>query len=120
MRGEFYTERDIVDLVRSGVYELHVGDEDRITDLARDRAAKEGLQILGPYKIPEQAAREAAATRYLAAKPEDRHAQEPSRAPERQDLRARVRKAVIAKLGNSIDEALLDDVIERVFQKLGR
>lgn len=121
MKGEFYTERDIVDFVRSGKRELYLSDEDRMTDLARDRAAKDGLKIVGPYKVPEQAAREAAATRYLATKPEEAaHGQVRSQPGEREELRHRVRKAVLAKLGDSLDRALLDNIIDRVLNQLGR
>lgn len=121
MKGEFYTERDVVDLIRSGKRELYLGDEDRMTDLARDRAAKEGLQIVGPYQVPEQAAREAAATRYLATKPEAAgQSRGRTESVKRDELREKVRTAVIAKLGSSVDRALLDNVIDRVLHQLGR
>lgn len=119
MKGEFYTERDIVDLVRSGKRELFLTSDDRLTDLARDRAAKAGLKITGPYQVPEQAARDAAATRYLATKPEERQPGFEGASSDPAALRSKVRKAVLAKLGSSVDGPLLDDIIDRVFRRLG-
>lgn len=119
MQGEFYTERDIADLVRSGQRELHLSPQDRMTDLARERAAKEGLKITGAYRIPEQAAREAASTRYAEVKPEDHSGERSRPSPEREQLRSRIRRGVIAKLGSSVDNDMLDDVIDRVLTQLG-
>jgi hypothetical protein len=117
MRGEFYTERDIVDLVRQGTRQLKLHEGDRMTDLARERARKEGVQLLGAAEIPEQAAREAAAVRYAqdrgtGEKPADGRAADG-------EIHQRVRKAVIGHLGGSVDGAMLDRVIGRVLDQLG-
>ncbi|MGA9531135.1 MAG: hypothetical protein WBR18_00290 [Anaerolineales bacterium] len=117
MRGEFYTERDIVDLVRRGQRQLRLHEGDRMTDVARERAQKEGLQLVGEWKVPEQAAREAAAVRYAQVQ-----ASTPSRetnTSNRGGVHQRVRQAVIDRLGTSVDEALLDRVIARVLDQLG-
>lgn len=120
MRGEFYTERDIVDLVRSGARRLRLNEGDRMTDLARDRAAKEGLEIVGPYEIPEQAARRAASTRY-AAQGQGEAPLPRSQAPGGDsDIHQRVRKAVVSKLGDQVDTPLLDDIIRRVLRQVRR
>lgn len=117
MRGEFYTEHDIVDLVRSGARRIELKEGDRMTDLARERAAKEGLKIVGPYEIPEQAARQAASQRYAAQGQGE--APLPRSGTEGGGLHARVRKAVIAKLGDPVDTPLLDDIIRRVLRQVG-
>lgn len=117
MRGEFYTERDIVDLVRQGHRQLRLGANDRMTDLARERARKEGLALVGEWEVPEQAAREAAAVRYAQA--QGKPAAGSTSSAEKGDLHQRVRKAVISRLGTTVDEAMLDRVIGRVLDQLG-
>lgn len=119
MRGEFYTERDIVDLVRRGVRSLELREGDRITDLARERARKEGLKIIWPdeaaeappHRHPPVATRRGPAPRPAAAAP--------SGGGEAEALRQRVRASVLARLGPEVDPALVDEVIRRVLDRLG-
>lgn len=120
MQGEFYTERDIVDLVREGKRRLELKPDDRITDLARERAEKEGLAISGLYEIPEQAARRVASTRYAAQGQGEapKTGSGSDSASSHSDIHQRVRKAVIAKLGDDVDTPLLDDIIRRVLRQL--
>lgn len=118
MRGEIYTERDIVDLVRQGARRLELAEGDRLTDLARERARKEGLELVGATEIPEQAARRAAAARYAQAPAEKKRGRGSPEA--NSDLRSKVRTAVLAKLGSSVDPHLVDDIIGRVLRQLGR
>ncbi len=120
MPGEFYTERDIVDLVRGGARRLELKEGDRMTDLARDRAAKEGLEIVGPYEIPEQAARRAASTRYAAQGQGEAPLPSAESEGDPSEIHQRVRKAVISKLGDQVDTPLLDDIIRRVMRQVGR
>ena len=115
--GEFYTELDIIDLARAGQRELRLGPADRMTDLARERAQKEGIALLGAYEIPEQAARQAAAARYAPA-PEQTPAD--SQPPvEANATRRRVRRAVVDKLGGQVDPELLNRILDRVLDQLG-
>ncbi len=115
MRGEFYTERDIQDLLNSGVRELALKEEDRITDLGREQAAKGGMRIIypteggeaAPHRYPPVAAPRATASQGGAARAKEA------------DLRDRVRSSVIAKVGSEVDPDLIDDVISRVFRQLG-
>lgn len=118
MRGEFYTERDIVDLVRSGARQLEMKPGDRMTDLARDRANKEGLLIVGAYEPPFQAARLASAVRYSQ---EQAAPSLPANegAKDQGSIEARVSKAVKARLGGQVDTVLLDRVIRRVLEQVG-
>lgn len=124
MRGEFYTERDIVDLVRRGERQLRMREGDRMTDLARERARKDGVEILGPYEVPEQAAREASSTRYAVrgqgsappVKPDAAGGRTPVK---REQIREKVQRSVKARLGEGVDEALINRVIERVMDQVG-
>jgi hypothetical protein len=118
MRGEFYTERDIVDLVRSGARQLEMKPGDRMTDLARDRANKEGLLIVGPYEAPFQAARLASAVRYSQERGSPEAPAE-ERKMDGRSIQDRVSKAVKARLGDQVDSSLLDRVIQRVLEQVG-
>ncbi|MFP3853223.1 MAG: hypothetical protein ACLFWD_02895 [Anaerolineales bacterium] len=122
MRGEFYTERDIEDMIRKGQTSLQLGEQDRITDLARERAEKDGLQLLGPHESSSQVARQAASVRY-AQQPEPQTSKlKPPAKPVSQghgDLHQRIKGSVMAKLGDSVDPKLLDVVIRRVLDQLG-
>jgi hypothetical protein len=112
-RGQFYTEVDIIDMVRAGTRTLTLAEDDRITDVARERAIKEGFRIDRP---PTEAAK-----RPEYQVPGGRPAQKTAGSPEekRQGLEARVRASVIAKLGDSVDAQLIQDVIHRVLDQLG-
>lgn len=115
MRGEFYTERDIVDLARKGVRNLDLRDEDRITDVARERAIKEGMHIARPpseaAKRPEYQA-PALKSRMVASAPSPRQGQVT-------ELETKIRSTVMAKVEGAVDAALVDDVIRRVLEQLG-
>jgi hypothetical protein len=96
MPKTFYTERDIQDLAARGVTALDVNDEVVLTDLAREKALNLGLKLV----------RGAGATASPAR---------PGSAPTSKDeVVAKVKAAVIARLGNGVDPALLDAVITRV------
>ncbi len=91
MPRQHFTERDVIDLHAQGVAVLELGPEDRLTDLARERAAALGMTVVR---------REAEAGS--------------------SDLHQKVRRAVIARLGDSVDGELIDRVIRRVLHALGR
>ncbi len=125
MPKEFYTEKDIEDLVKRGVLSLNVDDNCVLTDLAYEKANRLGVRLVRsqadnppgapvrPYlsdKGTVRTAAQAAAAAAVAASP----------APASQsDLQARIRSAVIAKLGNQVDPALLDSIIQRVLKTTG-
>jgi hypothetical protein len=92
----FYTERDIQDLAARGITALDVDDNVVITDMGRDAALKLGIKL----------ARRSAAP--AAAKP----------APSKDEVVAKVKAAVIARLGNTADPALLEAVISRVIAQI--
>ncbi len=125
MPKEFYTEKDIEDLVKRGVMSLNVTDDIVLTELAYEKANRLGMKLVRsqadnppaapvrPYLSEKVAGRAAPAAAAFVA---------PSAAvaPSAQgDLRGRIRSAVIAKLGTQVDAALLDTIIERVLNSTG-
>lgn len=138
MAREFYTEKDIEDLVKRGILSLQVNDDVVLTELAYEKANRLGMQLLRatpdlppsapvrPYvnQKPGQAAphsngsaprlQPAAAAPVLALKPQT----DGGRA-DGPDLRQRIRSAVIARLGTQVDEKLLDAIITRVLNATG-
>lgn len=91
MARQYFTERDIVDLHAGGCHVLEISPDDRLTDLARERAAALGVSVVvraGGSAAP--------------------------------DLHGRVRDAVLARLGNSVDPDLIDRIIVRVLAAMGR
>ncbi len=85
----FYTERDIQDLAERGVTTLEVNDDVVVTDAGREMALKRNLRLV-----------RAQAT----------HAEDRSEA----QLLHQVKAAVLARLGNQVDAALLDAVVAKV------
>ncbi len=115
MRGEFYTDHDIQDLLKQGVRSLTLTEVDRITDLARERAAKGGMRIIWPEE-----GQEAAPHRYPPiAAPRAAPGRKIDRASNSNDLRRKVRSSVIAKVGADVDPELIEEIIGRVFKQLG-
>ncbi len=152
----FYTEIDIVEMVKRGVMSLEVNDDVVLTDLAYEKANRLGLKLVRdkpdnppaapvrPYitqKAPENLPKHAPVRPYLAQQKAD---EQPKYIPERPylmqqteegqpqaapvaptprpaegDLQQRIRSAVIAKMGNQVDPALLDTIIKRVLASTG-
>ncbi|MCB0155788.1 MAG: hypothetical protein KDF65_13400 [Anaerolineae bacterium] len=99
----FYTERDIVDLHAAGVTEIKIDSEVVLTDLAREKAEAFGLQ-LRPVEVTSGLPEAEAATPTLAAS----------------DLVAQVKARVIARLGTTAYNEVLDQVIPQVLAQLAR
>jgi hypothetical protein len=125
MAKEFYTERDIEDMVQRGVRSLLLTDEVVLTELAFERAKRLGLVLdrehvtppaapLRPYlseaKNPLPRSVDAAS---LCSKPFS------SSSGEVQSVKERVRNAVKAQFGEKIDENLLEVIIQRVLNSVG-
>ena len=131
MPKTFYTERDIEDLLKQGIQSLIVDDDVVLTDLAYDKARRLGLELLRQDDKPP-----AAPERPYIAKTQ----MVPSRSPQQggsktsappaalpaasgsrsgdDDMHTRVRDAVIARLGDSVDPKLLDTIIQRVLKSI--
>jgi hypothetical protein len=92
----FYTERDIEDLAAQGMTSLPLNDDIVLTDLAREKAERLGITLV---------------------KEEARHRDCPLAAPT-SALAARVKAAVLTRVGDSVPETLLDEIIARVLAQL--
>ena len=126
MPKKFYTEKDIEELVRSGVKSLEVCDDVVLTELAYEKAKRLGFQLITdradnppaapvrPYlseKNPVQAKPVTASTSSADSQPKPTQSNS--------DIETRIRSAVIAKLGNQVDAKLLDNIIHRVVKATG-
>ena len=121
MPKTFYTERDIEDLAQRGVISLVVDDDVVLTDLARDKAMRLGVEILReqPPCAPERPyiskITSPSATQPSIDKSAQQSAPPPSPSPG-DDIYQKVYDASLARLGNSVDPKLLETIIRRVLQ----
>ena len=126
MPKKFYTEKDIEELVRSGVKSLEVCDDVVLTELAYEKAKRLGFQLVTdradnppaapvrPYlseKNPVQSKPVVASVSSVESQPKPTQSNS--------DIETRIRSAVIAKLGNQVDAKLLDNIIHRVVKATG-
>ena len=107
MSKTFYTEHDIQDMAAQGATRLEVNDDVVLTDLAREQATKLGIELTRidsahSARHSERSEESPAATRH----------------PPVPDLHKRIRSAVIAKLGDQLEPAILDRIITRVLSRL--
>ena len=128
MPKEFYTERDIEDMVKRGILSLELNDQVVMTDLAYEKANKLGMRLVRekPDNPPAAPVRP-----YLAQQPSPTtvvaaQAISPIGSPmiaplqsDGDDLHQRIRSAVISRLGSQVDANLLDVIISRVLQNTG-
>ena len=126
MPKTFYTERDIEDLSKRGVISLVVDDDVVLTDLARDKAMRLGIELIREIDQPSSAPERPYITKLTS--PSASSSGPSTGVQPRQggtsstgsddDLHQRVREAVIARLGDSVDPSLLDTIIRRVLQNV--
>lgn len=115
MAKEFYTERDIEDMVKRGITSLQLTENVVLTELAYEKAQRLGMQLLKDKPVEPPAA---PVRPYLSQvrKPDP----VPAAAPAAEsDLSARIREAVNARLGAQVDPQLLDAIIWRVLKSTG-
>lgn len=115
----FYTERDIEDLYHSGVATLVVNDEVVVTDLAREKAHKLGVELLREHDQPSSAPIRPYLTKEVSPTAAPPLPQTPQPAPSRASLEDQVFQAVQAKLGSGVDSSLLRTIISRVLKSVG-
>ena len=123
MPKEFYTERDIEDMAARGQFTLTVRDDVVLTELAFEKAEILGVKLVQPHQTPPSAP----IRPYLseehkpAPKPVAASASAPSPVTPsgNEDLRQRIRSAVKAKLGDQVDDTLLEAIITRVLNNVG-
>ena len=115
MPKQFYTERDIEDLAARGQFTLTMGEDVVLTALAFEKAERLGVKLIQPHQVPP-----AAPIRPYLAEPEQTKIAAISQPNAMQDdeLRARIRQAVKAKLGDQIDDTLLETIITRVLNNI--
>ena len=117
MAKEFYTERDIEDMVQRGERSLVVNNDVVLTDLAYEKAKRLGVELLQPNDTPP-----AAPIRPYINKTAPK--QKPS-APQLQTsskidaIRVNVKSAVRARMGSQVSDELIDRIIDRVAIELG-
>ncbi|OQY28922.1 MAG: hypothetical protein B6243_11610 [Anaerolineaceae bacterium 4572_5.2] len=136
MPKTFYTERDIEDFARQGVRSLDVDEDVVLTDLARDKARRLGIELVRPHDKPPAAPErpyiatpspsasspspEPASKRIAPTQPSTAQASVPklTTSANGDDLYNRVRDAVVARLGDTVDAQLLETIIKRVLQNV--
>jgi len=110
MPKTFYTERDIEDLFKQGIQSLQVSDDVVLTELAYEKAQKLGFKLDWEHDNPP-----AAPVRpYISQQIQTPAHIDSSPAKKGDDLKKRVRDAVIARIGSQVDTVLLDAIIQRV------
>ena len=130
MPKTFYTERDIVDLVKQGVTSLIVDDDVVLTDLAYEKARKLGMELLRaddqppgapvrPYiaKLPSPSA-SGSGKATVSAPASAPVSAAGAGAKGEDDLYQRVYKASLAQLGDSVDPKLLGVIVERALKSI--
>lgn len=122
----FYTERDITDMHVRGVTEIEVDDNVVLTDLAREKAITLGVKM----KLVSQRSGQPNALPRLAVAPQMQlppavngptSQPAPAAAPAdagQPDVAAQVKSAVIARLGTTAHNDLLDQIIPQVLARL--
>ena len=126
----FYTERDIEDLAKRGVLSLVMDDDVVLTDLARDKAMRLGIELLREHDQPPSAPIRPYITKDTSptAAPPASHISTPKMSPRaaasptpvvKPSMEQRVQQAVKARLGNSVDAKLLETIIKRVMKNIG-
>ncbi|MGD8456185.1 MAG: hypothetical protein PVF83_07365 [Anaerolineales bacterium] len=120
MPKTFYTDRDIQDLFERGVTSLVVNDDIVVTDLGRERAMKLGFELVRERDQPQAAPVRPYITKEVSPSAAPAKPSQPQAAPNQDDLKTRVHQAVVARLGDSVDSKLLETIISRVLDSIGR
>ena len=130
MPKEFYTERDIEDMVKRGILSLEINDHVVLTDLAYEKANRLGMKLVWdkpenppaapvrPY-IAMQQTRPAPVYSTPASAPAAGTSIVPVPQTDGTELHQRIRNAVIARLGSQVDANLVDVIITRVLNSTG-
>jgi len=117
MPKKFYTERDIEDMAARGQYALTVSDDVVLTELAFEKAERLGVKLEQPHPLPPVAP----IRPYLSEEVIPSSKEQAAACPvveKDSDLHQRIRAAVKAKLGDQIDDNLLEAIISRVLNNV--
>ena len=104
----FYTERDIDDMKARGVTSLDVTDNIIVTDLGIERAMKHGIK-LNRIEHRSSPLQFSPSVNTYAAYPREQNSTSAD-----DELKEKIKAAVLARLNGQVDAALLDAVITRV------
>ncbi len=118
MPKTFFTERDIEDMFARGTHSISINDDVVLTELAYEKAKKLGMDLLQATDTPPAAPVRPYLSKSLAPNGGPVSSGLPA-SPRLEEIKVRVREAVKARLGSSIDPALIDKIIERVAVDLG-
>lgn len=119
----FYTERDIEDLAKQGVKSIAVNDDVVVTDAAREKARRVGVDLIveRPASASSAAGNSSQPSPVQMAAPLSTQTPATRPAPESiADLETRVYNSVKARLNGQVDDALLRTIVQRVIKSLGR
>jgi len=103
----FYTERDIDDMQARGLTSIDVTENVVMTDLALERAMRYEMKINRVENSPPPKATYSPSVNTHAAYQRES-------VPVNNELKQRIKSAVLAKLDGQVEGALLDAVIARV------
>ncbi|MEN6482891.1 MAG: hypothetical protein ABFD29_12070 [Anaerolineaceae bacterium] len=128
MPKEFYTEKDIEDLVHRGVMSLVLNDNVYLTELAYEKAGRLGMRLIQseeknpsapvrPYITKNMPQSKTTSVNCPTCPPVTGMPQ--LQAGGADELRTRIRSAVLNRLGSQVDPALLDRIIDRVLSNTG-
>jgi hypothetical protein len=115
----FYTERDIEDLYHNGVTTLVVNDDVVVTDLAREKARKLGVELLKEHDQPSSAPIRPYITKSVSPSAAPPMPESPVPEPTKIDVEDQVYQAVQAQVGDTVDSSLLKTIIQRVLKNVG-
>lgn len=116
MAKTFYTEHDIEDMAQRGERSLVVDEDTVLTDLAYESARKLGVELLQPHDTPPGAPIRPYINQSISTAPFQQTHTETLKV---ETIKQRVKNTVRTRLGNQIDDAVLERIIERVFNELG-
>jgi len=114
MTKTFYTDIDIEELARRGASSLVIDDDTVLTDLAHEKAYRLGIELISSHGNPP-----CAPVRPYISKITRPEAVSTLIGPKNiLDIHQRMHDAVIARLGNQVDAALVDKIIQRVLDRI--
>ncbi len=119
MPRTIYTERDLEDLARRGVKEIALNDDVYLTDVARERAEKLGIVLKSGSVPPGNAVSTTAPGSVGSTTPAAQPMPPTGVAPQDQEaIIAKVKADVLARLGPSVDAAIIERIVRRVVSQL--
>lgn len=119
MPKQFFTERDIEDMAARSEFTLTVTDEVVLTELAFEKAEQLGVKLIQPHQVPPSSPVRPYLSEQDGEKPTCQPCKSTPAKAEGDDLRQRIRTAVRARLGDQVDDTLLETIITRVLNNVG-